>query len=200
MDVGHATHKDKKSQSVGIDPCGCIGQGGVQIFCKSMKQRIVTLSSTEAELVGLSELFDILLYLERLFKFLCLEELKRPYTVHQDNTSTMTIAYLGRPPSQSRRHFLDTRYFWTITWPDSSISSPRTSSDVLASVALSGHAFLHQTTVIWVNLRYLQLFCGILDYLFYLHYIYFTSFLRLSRNLYERSAFPIAGSYSGSCL
>ena len=47
-----------------------------------MKQGIVALSSTETELVGLSDLFDILLYLERLFKFLCIEELKRPYTVY----------------------------------------------------------------------------------------------------------------------
>lgn len=153
VDVGHATHEDKKSHSGGIASCGRLGQGGVPIICKSMKQRIVALSSTEAELVGLSDLFDILLYLERLFKFLCIEELKRPYTVYQDNTSTMTIAYLGRPSSQSRRRFIDIRYFWIKEHLDNNVArleylkSADQFADVLASVR-SGHAFLHQTTVI----------------------------------------------------
>ena len=53
VDVDHATHKDKK-----IEP---------QRWNNRLLQGIVALSSTEAELVGLSDLFDNLLYLESLF-------------------------------------------------------------------------------------------------------------------------------------
>mmetsp|Transcript_16164 Transcript_16164/g.23551 ORF Transcript_16164/g.23551 Transcript_16164/m.23551 type:complete len:93 (-) Transcript_16164:92-370(-) len=47
------------------------------------------MSSTEAELIGLSDMFDLLLVARRLLEFL-----------------------LGRPSLHARRRFIDIRYFW----------------------------------------------------------------------------------------
>ena len=65
----------------------------------------------------------------------------------------MTIAYLGRPSSQSRRRFIDIRYFWIKQHLDNNVArleylkSVDQFTDVLASVR-SGPAFLYQTNVI----------------------------------------------------
>mmetsp|Transcript_16161 Transcript_16161/g.23536 ORF Transcript_16161/g.23536 Transcript_16161/m.23536 type:complete len:115 (-) Transcript_16161:92-436(-) len=69
------------------------------------------MSSTEAELIGLSDMFDLLLVARRLLEFL-LVKVTTPMEIFQDNTSTITISYLGRPSLHARRRFIDIRYFW----------------------------------------------------------------------------------------
>ena len=49
-----------------------------------------------------------------MFDLLKIPEYKNQNSIYgfQDNTSTITVAYMGRPSLQSRRHFVDIRYFW----------------------------------------------------------------------------------------
>jgi hypothetical protein len=70
---------------------------------KSLKQKVTTVSSTSAELLGLSNMFDFLR---------CAQV--TPFTVYQDNISTIMIAYMGRSSTShdAKRRFIDIRYFW----------------------------------------------------------------------------------------
>ena len=111
VDCGHATHEDRKSHSGAILSIGKLGYGGVPIAWKSLKQKVVTLHSTSAELVGVSDNFDILQCADDLMAFLEVPQ-SRPYSIYQDNTSTITIAYMGRSSSHAKRRFIDIRYFW----------------------------------------------------------------------------------------
>ena len=56
-----ATHEDKRSHTGGmVTTMGKLGDGGVPIVWKSLKQKVVALHSTSAELIGLSDMFDLL--------------------------------------------------------------------------------------------------------------------------------------------
>jgi hypothetical protein len=83
---------------------------GSIIMAKSMKQRIVTKSSTEAELVALD---DAATHIPWIYEFL--EELKiniNPTAIiYQDNKSTITLANNGGGCFKRNKHILN-RYFW----------------------------------------------------------------------------------------
>ena len=111
VDVGHATHTDKKSHTGALVTMGKLGEGGVPIIWKSLKQKVVSLSSTSAELIGLSDMFDLIQCAHELVTFLQVPQ-DTPFTVFQDNTSTITIAYMGRSSSHAKRRFIEIRYFW----------------------------------------------------------------------------------------
>ena len=76
---------------------------------KSGKQKIITRSSTEAELVGISDaLSQILWYREYLLSFgLDLG----PATIFQDNMSTIFLANKGRSTSERSRHIKIRNFF-----------------------------------------------------------------------------------------
>ena len=108
FDAGWACHPDLKGHSGIIIT---LGHYGFPIFCKSQKHKVVTRSSTEAELVCLYSGIDILLYIRRIGSFLGIN-VDDPITVHQDNTSAITMAYLGKGSSGSNSKFMDLKYFW----------------------------------------------------------------------------------------
>ena len=108
MDASWACHADLKGHS-GI--MITIGHYGFPILCKSTKQKVVTRSSTEAELVCLFSGMDILLYVRRIGQFLDITS-KVALPVYQDNTSTITMAYMGKGSAQSNSKFMDLKYFW----------------------------------------------------------------------------------------
>ena len=111
VDVGHATHEDRKSHTGGLVSMGKLGAHGVPLVWKSLKQKVTTVSSTSAELIGVSDLFDLLQCAHELAEFIQARQ-ETPFTVFQDNTSTITIAYMGRSSSHAKRRFIDIRYFW----------------------------------------------------------------------------------------
>ena len=79
------------------------------MHCRSSKQQIVCKSSTEAELVALSDCANQTLYLR---KFLI--EQGHPVglvTVYQDNLSCMALVERGRSGAERTRH-IDIRYYW----------------------------------------------------------------------------------------
>jgi hypothetical protein len=85
-----------------------LGKGGV-LSARSSKQKIVTKSSTEAELVGLSDSAAQAIHLKNFVE-------KQGYSVgpviiYQDNLSCMALMKRGGPGSERSRH-INIRHFW----------------------------------------------------------------------------------------
>jgi hypothetical protein len=110
VDVSHhGAHEDKRSHTGGMVSMGKLVDGGIPIVWKSLKQKVVSLHSTSAELIGLLAMFDCA---NDLMQFLQPGCQKMPFSVFQDNTSTITIiAYMGRSSSHAKRRFIEIRYF-----------------------------------------------------------------------------------------
>jgi len=115
FDASWACHSDLKGHTGIIIT---LGHNGFPLICKSKKQKVVSRSSTEAELIAVFEGLDYLLYMRRLCHFLGYED-DQPIVIHQDNTSAMTLAYLGRTSSGSNSKFMDLKYFWIKEYLDS---------------------------------------------------------------------------------
>lgn len=103
-DASYGVHADGKSHT-GLYIT--LGRGGV--FVRSAKQKIVTKSSTEAELVGLSDSLGQAIWTR---DFLIGQGyVMGPATLFQDNMSTITLANKGRSTSDRTRH-IHIRYFF----------------------------------------------------------------------------------------
>jgi len=108
FDASWACHNDLKGHTGIIIT---LGHNGFPLICKSKKQKVVSRSSTEAELIAVFEGLDFLLYIRRLHEFFGYLS-DEPITIYQDNTSAMTLAYLGRTASGSNSKYMDLKYFW----------------------------------------------------------------------------------------
>ena len=85
-----------------------IGDVGA-VHCRSSKQLIVTKSSTEAELVGLSDSTNQSIFIRA---FLIAQGYNmEPVTIYQDNQSCMALVERGRSGAEQTRH-IQIRYFW----------------------------------------------------------------------------------------
>lgn len=106
IDASYGVHT-----SSGKSHTGCvvvIGDRG-PVYAKSGKQKIVTKSSTEAELVALSDSTGQGILLRN---FLVAQGYKMdPVLIYQDNMSTLALVRRGRPGSERSRH-INIRYFW----------------------------------------------------------------------------------------
>jgi hypothetical protein len=79
------------------------------VHCRSSKRQIVTKSSAESELVGLSDSANQGIFLRNL---LTLQGYSMPaVTAYQDNMSTMALLARGRSGGERTRH-IAIRYFW----------------------------------------------------------------------------------------
>jgi len=104
IDASFGVHEDAKS-TTGVYIT--LGRGGVHF--KSEKQKIVTKSSTEAELVGLTDSLSQVIWTR---DFLIGQGYKMaPARVFQDNTSAMALAAKGRSTNDRTRH-IHVRYFF----------------------------------------------------------------------------------------
>jgi histone deacetylase 1/2 len=83
--------------------------GNAPIYYKSAKQKIVTRSSTESELVGISDTLSQILWVR---EFLMAQGVPLgPAVLYQDNLSTIFLANKGRSTSERTRH-IKIRYFF----------------------------------------------------------------------------------------
>ena len=83
--------------------------GNATIYVKSGKQKIVTRSSTESELVGISDALSQVLWTREYLLQAGLEI--GPAIVYQDNQSAIFLATKGRSTSERSRH-IKIRYFF----------------------------------------------------------------------------------------
>lgn len=83
--------------------------GDATIYVKSGKQKIVTRSSTESELVGISDALSQVLWTREYLLAAGIEV--GPAIVYQDNKSTIFLANKGRSTSERSRH-IKIRYFF----------------------------------------------------------------------------------------
>ena len=104
IDASYGVHSDFKSHT------GCvIALGAGPVYVKSSKQKIVTKSSAEAELVGLSDECSQIIGCR---SFLLAQGYDLPSaTVYQYNQSTMAMAEKGAHTSSRTRH-INIRYFF----------------------------------------------------------------------------------------
>ena len=105
VDVSFATHPDMKSHTGGVIT---FGTGG--LMCMSDKHRLMTRSSTEAELVGASDYLPNTIYVQR---FLEGQGIKIKFmSLEQDNESTIKMLKNGKTSAGRRSRHIDIRYFW----------------------------------------------------------------------------------------
>jgi hypothetical protein len=104
VDASYGVHDDLRSQT------GCvIGLGCGPVYCKSTAQKINTKSSTEAELVSLSDMTGQIIWTRN---FLEGQGYKvPPAKVYQDNMSTIALVRNGKSNNNRTRH-IAIRYFF----------------------------------------------------------------------------------------
>jgi hypothetical protein len=105
VDASYGVHQDAKSHSGLI-----ITLGHGPIMTKSTKQKIVTKSSTEAELVAQSDFASEALACQEFLRHQ--GESIGPAIIFQDNMSTIAMIENGMSRSDRTRH-INIRYFWT---------------------------------------------------------------------------------------
>ena len=104
VDASYAVHVDGKGRTGNVVT---LGRGALKIM--STKHNIVTKSSTEAEIVGVSDDMGSNLGLMYLMEEQGYDI--KPLILYQDNTSAITLMEKGRSTSQRTKH-IATRYFF----------------------------------------------------------------------------------------
>jgi hypothetical protein len=105
IDAAYGVHT-----SSGKSHTGCaIVLGNGPVFVKSTKQKIVSKSSTEAELIALSDSASQAIWVANFINAQGYDV--GPVVLHQDNMSCMALVKRGSPASERSRH-IDIRYFW----------------------------------------------------------------------------------------
>ena len=107
VDASYAIHQDAKGHT-GI--VISMSRMGGPIYAKSIKQKLVSRSSTESELIGLTECVGLVLWLRNVMASL---NYSQPATiVFEDNQSTITMAKLGRGGKTGNSKHIDVRFFF----------------------------------------------------------------------------------------
>jgi ribosomal protein L24E len=104
VDASYGVHNDAKSQSGLVIK---LGEG--TIFVRASKQKLVSKSSTEAELIALSDNGSQIIWTREFLRAQGYE--MEPTTVYQDNLSTIAMIQRGRSNSERTKH-VNIRYFW----------------------------------------------------------------------------------------
>ena len=106
IDAAYGVHGDSGRSHTG---CVIVLGGAGPVFVRSTKQKLVTKSSTEAELVALSDSASQALHLRN---FVIAQGYDTgPAVIYQDNMSCMALMKRGGPSSERSRH-INIRHFW----------------------------------------------------------------------------------------
>jgi hypothetical protein len=145
IDASFACHKDGKSHTGEM-----ITLGGGAVFSRSSKQKLVTKSSTEAELVGLSDGLSHVLWTKNFLQ--SQGYANGPAIIHQDNKSTITLAEKGKSTSNRTRHISIKYFFIKDKMESKEVQIVHTGTDKLHadffSKPLQGHIFESHRDVI----------------------------------------------------
>jgi hypothetical protein len=105
IDAAYAVHKDMKSQTGGVMT---MGEGAA--IAASLKQKINTKSSTEAELVAVDDLMGPILWTNYFLQeqgYRCKDTI-----IYQDNKSAILLEKNGKHSSSKRTKHINVRYFF----------------------------------------------------------------------------------------
>jgi hypothetical protein len=105
IDAAYAVHENMRSQTG-----GCMSFGHGIIHGRSSKQKLNTKSSTESELVGMSDYVPYALWMKNFMKGQGYNIEK--CTVHQDNQSAIKMEKNGRNSCTGNSRHIDIRYFF----------------------------------------------------------------------------------------
>ena len=106
IDAAYGVHQESGKSHTG---CSIVLGDGGPLYNKSTKQKIVTKSSTEAELVGLSDTASQAIHLRN---FVITQGYEvGPAVIYQDNLSCMALIKRSGPGSERSRH-MNIRHFW----------------------------------------------------------------------------------------
>lgn len=106
IDAAYGVHEQSGKSHTG---CAIVLGDAGAVYTKSTKQKIVTKSSTEAELVGLSDTASQAIHLRN---FVIAQGYEvGPAVIYQDNLSCMALMKRGGPASERSRH-INIRHFW----------------------------------------------------------------------------------------
>jgi len=104
VDASFAVHGDMKSHTGGV-----ISLGKGPVYVRSSKQKLMSKSSTEAELIGVSDMLPQVIWTR---EFLEQQGYKcKPVRMFQDNQSTIALANKGFSTSEKTRHIAIRYYF-----------------------------------------------------------------------------------------
>jgi hypothetical protein len=105
VDASYAVHPDMRGHTGGT-----MSLGGGSVYSTARKQKLVTRSSTECELVGVH---DVLPQIERTKLFLEAHGYGvKDVVLYQDNMSAMLLEKNGKASSSKRTKHLNLRYFY----------------------------------------------------------------------------------------
>jgi hypothetical protein len=139
VDASFGVHADGKSHTGMF-----ITLGRGIILAKSVKQKIVTKSSCEAELVGLSDVASLLAWQQEWMMLMGDAEHAYPGVLYEDNMSAMQLAKNGRSNSDRTKH-IKLRYFFIKQYLDSGefvlkhCSTDRMIADILTKPLQGDH-------------------------------------------------------------
>lgn len=105
VDAAYAVHPNMRSHTG-----GAISMGTGVIHCKSSRQKLNTKSSTEAELVGVSDYIPYNIWLMHFMKEQGYE--MEINVLYQDNQSAMKMERNGRNSCTGNSRHVNIRYFW----------------------------------------------------------------------------------------
>jgi len=105
IDASYATHSDYKSHS-GV----CISLGRGPIYCSSSKQKLNSKSSTEAEMIAVSDGLNHVLWLRNLLENQGYS--LPPSVVFQDNMSAISLFKTGKSQSSTRTRHIAIRFYF----------------------------------------------------------------------------------------
>jgi hypothetical protein len=103
-DASYGVHNDMKSHT---GACTTLGKGSV--YVSSCKQTIVAKSSTEAEMIAVSDHAGELIAQNEFYVHQCGSN--KPAVLYQDNQSTIRLLRNGKSSSDRTKH-IKIRYFW----------------------------------------------------------------------------------------
>jgi hypothetical protein len=107
IDASYCLHSDTKGQTGIIIT---LGKTGPPVFCKSKKQKLVSRSSTEAELIALNEGLPEVIWAKQFMENLGITQ--SMVTVYEDNTSTIILANKNNGATLSKTKHIQVRYYY----------------------------------------------------------------------------------------
>ena len=123
---------------------------GAAVIYKTLIQRIVALSSTEAEFYALTEAGKLILYLRMVLGDVGFEQ-KQPTTVYEDNKGVIHVTQASKPTKRMRH--VETRHFAILQWIQKDlirvkkIDTSDNSSDVLTKATGRVIFYRHMETI-----------------------------------------------------